>query len=134
LDIADCYELLSGPMREALKDPASASQVYRGDLSHFICKDGELAAVLLVREISPARMFVQMRAVSRQFQSFSRQLNAELLARVLSKCKSRKVEAYEFSARRNVEAETVAMARRSGGLRLSIRQVFEWPVSKYRRD
>jgi tetratricopeptide (TPR) repeat protein len=128
-EIAHAHRLLNGSMVQAMSSGEEARKAYRLDLCHFILKGDELAAVLLSRSLSPTRVFVELRAVAPKFHRESRRLNAELMLRVLMKGHAKNVEAYELLARRREEAETIAMARRSGGVCLHSRHVFEWSLT-----
>ncbi len=123
-EIAHAHRLLNESMVQAMSCVEEARKAYHFDLCHFIFKGDELAAVLLSRSLSPTRVFVELRAVAPKFQQESRRLNAELMLRVLMKGHAKNVEAYELLARRREEAETIAMARRSGGVCLHSRHVF----------
>jgi len=129
LNIARAHRIQSPHMEAHLSDPAKARRVYRRDLCNFVFRGDDLAAVVLTRSISPARVFVELRAVAPKYRKESRRLNAQVILRPLSKALLQNIECLELIARSPEEAETIALARRSGGVRFQYRHIFEWPVT-----
>lgn len=121
LALAEERGLADPRLRDALAHPEGFSP----ELSEFVFQGDDLAAVVLGRQMSPARSFIALRAVAANYDAESSVLNARVMLGPLLRGVDAGFDTLDFFARRQQEAESVSMARRSGGVCLSRRMVME---------